>query len=276
MNRRLIAVLLVVLSLAAASASAQKVPVDPSGLVSLVQPDLLRPLTPCYAGAMSCGQTKTGRVSVDSCEAGGVYGVGYSFNGTQGQKVTITGRSFEFAATIALADGRSGNSTIYAQHDVFNNGDTATISAFSLPYTGPYIILITPGVPYDFGDYTLTLACTSGPPPGGCTPSSSTLCLSSNRFSVSVAWKTGSTSGSGTAVPLTGDTGYFWFFGSSNIELMVKVLDARAINGRFWVYYGALSNVEYTITVRDTQTGATRTYANPSGTFASAGDVNAF
>ncbi|HUP58852.1 MAG TPA: hypothetical protein VNA69_00385 [Thermoanaerobaculia bacterium] len=276
MNKRLAAVLLVLICALATSAFAQKVPIDPSGLLSLVSPDRLQPMTPCYAGTISCAQTKTGRVSVDSCEANGVYGVGYSFNGTQGQKVTITGRSFEFAATIALADGRSGNTTIYAQHDVFRNGDTATISNYTLPYTGPYFILITPGVRYDFGDYTLTLACTSAPAPGGCTASSSTLCLAGNRFSVTVAWKTGASSGAGTAVPLTSDTGYFWFFGSSNIELMVKVLDARTVNGRFWVFYGALSNVAYTITVRDTQTGATRTYSNPSGTFASAGDVNAF
>jgi len=25
---------------------------------------------------------------------------------------------------------------------------------------------------------------------------------------------------------------------------VIKVLDARAVNGRFWVFYGALSNVE--------------------------------
>jgi hypothetical protein len=39
------------------------------------------------------------------------------------------------------------------------------------------------------------------------------------------------TSGTGVAVPLTGNTGYFWFFNSSNVELMVKVLDGDAVNG---------------------------------------------
>jgi hypothetical protein len=45
---------------------------------------------------------------------------------------------------------------------------------------------------------------------------------------------------------------------------------------RFWLFYGALSNVEYTLTVTDTATGAVRTYHNPGGTFASVADVSAF
>jgi hypothetical protein len=110
-----------------------------------------------------------------------------------------------------------------------------------------------------------------------CAPSATALCLAGVRFEVNVAWKDfqGRT-GDGQAVGLTPDTGYFWFFSDSNIELIVKVLDARAINGKFWVFFGALSNVEYTLTVRDSVTGATKTYRNPSGMFASVGDTLAF
>ena len=72
-------------------------------------------------------------------------------------------------------------------------------------------------------------------------------CLASNRFRVTVAWSVPSqaTSGTGVAVPLTADTGYFWFFSPNNVELVIKVLDARVVNGKFWVFYGALSNVQY-------------------------------
>ena len=45
-----------------------------------------------------------------------------------------------------------------------------------------------------------------------------------------------------------------WFFSPDNVELIIKVLDGRSITGHFWVFYGALSNVQYTITVKDTQT----------------------
>ncbi len=57
---------------------------------------------------------------------------------------------------------------------------------------------------------------------------------------------------------------------------MLKVLDGTAVNGHFWVYYGALSNVKYTLTVTDTMTGHVKTYQNPLGRFASAGDTLAF
>jgi hypothetical protein len=107
--------------------------------------------------------------------------------------------------------------------------------------------------------------CTSDP----------TLCLLSDRFRVSAAWRTGTGSGVGTAVPLTGDTGYFWFFSPADVELVVKILDGRSINNHFWVFYAGLSDVEYTITVRDTQTGRTKTYRNPQGTLASVADTAA-
>jgi ELWxxDGT repeat protein len=110
-----------------------------------------------------------------------------------------------------------------------------------------------------------------------CVESGTRLCLADGRFAVEVSWRDFSGgAGEGRTLPLTSDTGSFWFFDAANVELVIKVLDARAINGRFWVYYGALSNVEYTITVTDTETGATRSYQNPSGRFASAGDTEAF
>ncbi len=112
---------------------------------------------------------------------------------------------------------------------------------------------------------------------GTCVATPTSLCLSGGRFRTDVSWKdfAGNT-GVGTAVALTGDTGYFWFFNDANVELVAKVLDARTLNGRFWVFYGALSNVEYEMKVTDTLTGVVNTYSNPSGRFASTGDTEAF
>jgi hypothetical protein len=84
------------------------------------------------------------------------------------------------------------------------------------------------------------------------------------------------TVGAGSAVTFTDDTGYFWFFNAANVELVVKVLDGRPINGMFWVFYGALSTVQYSITVTDVTTGASRQYSNPSGHLASGADTSAF
>ncbi len=57
---------------------------------------------------------------------------------------------------------------------------------------------------------------------------------------------------------------------------MLKIVDGRALNGKFWVFYGALSNVEYEITVTDSQTGQVRVYNNASGQLASVADTAAF
>lgn len=103
------------------------------------------------------------------------------------------------------------------------------------------------------------------------------LCLTSARFRVQVSWRASDgRTGAGTAVPLSEDTGSFWFFNAANLELMIKILDARSINGRFWVFYGALSDVQYTITVTDTESGAVKTYENPQGRLASIADTSAF
>ena len=111
------------------------------------------------------------------------------------------------------------------------------------------------------------VAAATAPTAGSCAPSATRLCLNGGRFAVEARWRDyGGNTGIGQAVPLAGgDTGYFWFFGAGNVEVVLKVLDGRALNGKFWVFYGALSSVEYTLTVTDTATGAVRTYTNPTG-----------
>ena len=112
-----------------------------------------------------------------------------------------------------------------------------------------------------------------------CAPGTTNLCLNGARFRVEVAWQTSDgRSGQGQAVGLTDDTGYFWFFNYENLELCVKVLDGRGINNHFWVFYGALSNVSYKITVTDTQSenAVQKIYDNREGTMASVADTSAF
>ena len=112
----------------------------------------------------------------------------------------------------------------------------------------------------------------------GCTNGRNTLCNSDRRFEITADWRDAQgNTGSGRAVPLTADTGYFWFFGSSNVELVVKVLNGCGFNQRFWVFAGGLTDVEVTLTVRDTLTGDTKTYHNPRGTaFRPIQDTSAF
>lgn len=113
---------------------------------------------------------------------------------------------------------------------------------------------------------------------GGCTADDSTLCLSSSRFQVRATFDTGSgNAGAAHAVSLTADTGYFWFFSSSNVEAVVKVIDGCALGGHYWVFAGGLTNVKVVLTVTDTRTQMARTYTNPpSTTFAPIQDTAAF
>src|SRR5688500_8702764 len=46
---------------------------------SIAADDIVHPNTPCFAGEIKCGQTRTGRVSVDSCEVDLIFAVGYLF-----------------------------------------------------------------------------------------------------------------------------------------------------------------------------------------------------
>jgi hypothetical protein len=102
---------------------------------------------------------------------------------------------------------------------------------------------------------------------GSCLPDGSTLCFGDGRFRVTVNWrKPDGASGVGKAVPITDDSGYFWFFDAGNIEVVAKVLDGCGVNGRYWVLAGGLTNVEAALVVTDTKTGVAKTYANPAGT----------
>lgn len=163
---------------------------------------------------------------------------------------------------------RSADGTSYSSSD----SGVATVSADGLvTAVGPGSATITAANGSAQGSSTVQVT-------GGCVPSSLELCLTGKRFKVSVVWADPFNGGGGvgTAVPLTSDTGYFWFFGANNAELVVKVLDGRALNHAFWVFYGALSNVEYWITVTDTATGAIQRYHNPPFQLASQADTVAF
>jgi plastocyanin len=97
--------------------------------------------------------------------------------------------------------------------------------------------------------------------------SDSALCLNAGRFRVEATWKApDGSSGTGHPVPLTSDSGYFWFFDPSNPELIAKALNGCGINERFWFFAGGLTNLDVTITVTDTASGDAKTYSNPPGT----------
>ena len=119
------------------------------------------------------------------------------------------------------------------------------------------------GAAFDIGAYERVA-------PGGsttCTADATTLCLNASRFRLTATYRDYSgRSGAAQAVPLTADTGYFWFFARENVESVVKLLDFCGLNGRWALYATGLTDVEVSLTATDTATGASKSSANPLGT----------
>ena len=113
---------------------------------------------------------------------------------------------------------------------------------------------------------------------GPCVVDTETLCLNDGRFRVTAEWeKPDGSSGHGNGISLTGDSGYFWFFDSTNIEAVVKVLNGCGINNAYWVFGAGLTNVSVHVVVTDTQTGAVYTRDNAQGSaFQPIQDTKAF
>jgi hypothetical protein len=100
----------------------------------------------------------------------------------------------------------------------------------------------------------------------GCVGSDTVLCLS-GRFQIEAKWQTASGgSGAGHGVNLTPESGYFWFFDPSNVELVVKVLDACAIGSGPWFFGAGMTTVGVQLKVTDTLSGAVKNYGSASGT----------
>jgi hypothetical protein len=227
--------------------------------------------TTCVNQAIACGQTIAGSLDPGDCKlADGTAIDNFQFAGTLGETVTATLASSDFVPLVKLID--AGNHTWTS-----NQGPGSTQIQFTLNSTGTWTVAANNADPsFKSGNYTLSLHC-SAPP--SCTADDTTLCLGINgRFAVKASFDTGSgTTGAAHVGSLTTDTGYLWFFSPSNVEIVVKVLDACTLSGKFWVFAGGLTNVGVRMTVTDTSTGTTNVYAtHPNTTFQPLQDTSAF
>jgi hypothetical protein len=122
----------------------------------------------------------------------------------------------------------------------------------------------------DWGFYPLPPAT-----PGDCVPDGPVTCLNNDRFKVQVGFVQGGGMAGGTTpanplanpLPSQGDTGFFWFFDSANVDLVVKVLNGCSANGHYWVFVGDLTGDRgsATVTIEDTATDEPRTYETGPG-----------
>jgi hypothetical protein len=230
----------------------------------------------CTTLGTGCNTTVTGSLTSDDCKLAfdqSFYDA-WTVQVTAGQTVQIT-QTASFDAYLLLFDP-AGNE-VDENDDSPGLGTNARIS-FTADQSGTYTIYANSREAGETGNYSLEVTCnTVGPQT--CAANATTLCLNNGRFKVTAIFSAPSlniTNAPAQAVPLTSDTGYFWFFSASNVELVLKAVDGRAFNQHFWVFYGALSDVEYHITVTDTVTGAVKPYNNTAGHLASVADTAAF
>ncbi|MEM7582023.1 MAG: fibronectin type III domain-containing protein [Acidobacteriota bacterium] len=122
-------------------------------------------------------------------------------------------------------------------------------------------------------------ATTFGQAGDPCVADASTLCLNNGRFELVVEWEDfiGIRGGARDAGLISPDSALLYFFDETNWEMLVKVLDGCDINGHFWVFSAATTNVAYSLSVRDTATGIIKQYTNALGNDAEAlTDTEAF
>ena len=106
------------------------------------------------------------------------------------------------------------------------------------------------------------------------------LCLNGGRFEATVRWQPAPSRvdrGSKRALSDAPDTGLFAPSTEEDPAILLHVLDRCAVNGHYWIDLAAVTDREFTVKVRDTLTGRTRTYHNTAGiTPAPVRDVEAF
>lgn len=226
----------------------------------------------CTIQSASLNSIIFGRIDTSSCNTGSpnfLYVDFYRLTLTSGTHMRLVYTSAALSPLFFTVQRDSDGAVL-----TFGSGNSPQTLDFFAPFTGLFDIGLTSLSSFKTGDYTLSIQSVTGT--GNCTIDAATQCLQNGRFKVVVTWTAPGQAGTGTAVPMTSDSGYFWFFNSANVELVIKVLDGRGVNGKFWVFYGALSNVQYTIRVTDTQTAITKFYTNPQGQLASVADTGAF
>ncbi len=75
---------------------------------------------------------------------------------------------------------------------------------------------------------------------------------------------------------LSAESGTFWFFAPSNVELFAKVLDGRPVNGAWWAFATALTDLDLELRLLATDTGWERRFLGSNAQPLRVGDVEAF
>jgi virginiamycin B lyase len=199
---------------------------------------------------------------------------GIWFGGNGIGRISMSGQVTKVAPQFAashMAAGRDGNVWFTDYQAIYRITPAGAVTRFDTPASVIYDLVAGLDGKIWFTDNATNKIARLDPSSGTplCVADEHTLCLNHNRFAVTAGWQ-GTPLGpvaQATAVPLTDESGYFWFLEPGNIEVVVKVLNACADPwNAYWVFAAGLTNLGVTIDVKDMLTGAHQTYTNLLGT----------
>ena len=247
-------------------------------------PQCAAPL-PCASGGQSIMESVVSRTSLGSWDIDAVNTV-YGTNCVTLSSVTASANPVLPGQTFTLsANATTSGGTLTYQWYIGSPGDTSrpvgTGSTISVKQTEPtttYWVNVTStcGGSAQTGQTTVNLNT------GACGSGTASFCISDTtpaRYRVSVQAKKDATTTNGEAHYQNSAFGYFSFFAltgsTGNPEVFVKVLEFAP--GQPLVFFAGLTNLEYTLNVRDTQGTFNKTYHKDAAPgFTSFGDFDVF
>jgi hypothetical protein len=204
------------------------------------------------------------RIAAPSCQAPVIVGLESAVEIEAGSRAELRLEVMGTPSTFRWYEGRSGDrSRLVGTENPFTTAPLTKTTDFWMLASSPC---------GETSSDTLTVRVVPGCPMDA-------FCALSNRFVVRVHAVDHRTLRAGGGEPrahndlfgsfsipsLTGD--------AENPEVFVKVLDGRSVNGSFWVFFGGLTDLEYTLTVLDNETGLTKSYRKPAGSATGGFDV---
>ncbi|MFN2634135.1 MAG: PKD domain-containing protein [Thermoanaerobaculia bacterium] len=165
-------------------------------------------------------------------------------------------------SVVQFTDTSTGGPTSWAWD--FGDGTTSTAQSPTHAYAAPGAFTVRLTASNASGPATSTLAVTV-------TPDTVLRLNAAHTFDLTLTAndpRTGNT-GSGKVIGQNDVYGYFSIPAVSgnagNPEVIVKMVDATGIGQNYWVFYGCMTDLEYTLSVKENATGVVKRYAKDLG-----------
>jgi|GEM_PF-2446518 len=210
----------------------------------------------------------------------------YSFHGRVGDvvRIDVASSAFELFLYMYLGNGTSAQTS---DASYLTSGVSRRRISYTIAAEKNYDIEISPlfsGSTSQPTTGSFAFSITSASASGGssCSPQAMDSLFFQSRFKITLTARDQRTGNTGPGVAFKQNDSYGLFAvpaltgNTTDPTVFVKLLDGRPVNGKFWIFYAGLTEVEYTITAVDTILGIVKTYHNPPGSTQGGFDTDAF